>query len=111
MNVSFAKLKSYNRPVLDLSRMDENVLQEALSNVNWNDIFLNIDDIDNLYAEWFKCFYQVLLKHAPHITVTIRPGDKPWVNSEIMRAIRKKNRLLKYYCTHIRVHKLVKYYT
>jgi hypothetical protein len=33
MNVSFAKLKSYNRPVLDLSRMDENVLQEALSNV------------------------------------------------------------------------------
>ena len=100
MNVSFVKLKSYTRHVWDLSRMDENVLQEALSNVNWNDIFLNIDDIDHLYAEWFKCFYQVLLKHVPHRTVTIRPRDKPWVNSEIRRAIRKRNRLLKYYCRH-----------
>jgi hypothetical protein len=100
MNVSFVKLKSYTRHVWDLSRMDENVLQEALSNVNWNDIFLNNDDIDNLYAEWFKCFYQVLLKHVPHRTVTIRPRDKPWVNSEIRRAIRKRNRLLKYYCRH-----------
>ena len=61
---------------------------------------VNIDDIDNLYAEWFKCFYQVLLKHVPHRTVTIRPRDKPWVNSEIRRAIRKRNRLLKYYCRH-----------
>ena len=42
MNVSFVKLKSYTRHVWDLSRMDENVL----TNVNWNDIFLNIDDID-----------------------------------------------------------------
>jgi hypothetical protein len=100
MNVSFVKLKSYTSHVWDLSRMDENVLQEAFSNVNWNDIFLNIDNIDNLYAEWFKCFYQVLLKHVPHRTVTIRPGDKPWVNSEIRRAIRKTNRLLKYYCRH-----------
>jgi hypothetical protein len=69
MNVSFVKLKSYTRHVWDLSRMDENVLQEALSNVKWNDIFLNIDDIDNLYAEWFKCFYQVLLQFVQGINL------------------------------------------
>ena len=34
----------------------------------------------------------------PNRTVIIRPRDKPWMNSKIRIAIRKRNRLLKFFC-------------
>ena len=34
-------------------------------------------------------------RHIRHKTVLIRPRDKPWMNTSVRRAIRKRNRLLK----------------
>ena len=36
--------------------------------------------------------------HVPSGTVVVRPRDKPWMNSEIRRAVRRRNRLLKIFC-------------
>ena len=36
--------------------------------------------------------------YVPCRTVVVRPRDKPWMNSEIRRAVRKRNRLLKIFC-------------
>ena len=41
------------------------------------------------------CFYNVIELHICHRTVTICPQDKPWMNTSIRRAIRKRNKLLK----------------
>jgi hypothetical protein len=43
-----------------------------------------------------SCFENIVKKHIPSRTVEIRPKDKPWFTSEIRKAIRNKNRLLKY---------------
>ena len=36
--------------------------------------------------------------HVTSRTVVVRPRDKPWMNSEIRRAVRRRNRLLKIFC-------------
>jgi hypothetical protein len=35
------------------------------------------------------------MTHVPNKTVVIRPRDKPWMKSEVRRAVRKINSLLK----------------
>ncbi len=58
------------------------------------------DNIDDLYCKWYEKFREALEISIPNRTVTIRPRDKPWMNSDIRKAIRKRNRLLKFYCRH-----------
>jgi hypothetical protein len=62
--------------------------------VNWDKLFQDVENVDDLYNEWFTCVEQVLKTFVPTRTVVIRPRDKPWMTSEIRRAIRKRNRLL-----------------
>ena len=63
----------------------------SLSEVNWDKLFQDVENVDDLYNEWFKCFEQVLKTFVPNRTVVICPRDKPWMTSEIRRAICKKN--------------------
>jgi hypothetical protein len=95
INISFAKQKCYKRHIWDLAKVDSNTLCQALSEVNWDKLFQDVENVDDLYNKWFNCFEQVLKTFVPHRTVVIRPRDKPWMTSEIRRAIRKRNRLLK----------------
>ncbi len=61
----------------------------------------DIGNSDNdIYYKWHKEFREILETSIPNRTVTIRPRDKPWMNSGIRKEIRKRNRLLKYYCSH-----------
>lgn len=98
MNISLAKSKCYKRLIWDLSNVDESRLLSALMNVHWDDVFVDVDDVDTLYNRWLDCFRLVLQTYVPNRTVVIRPQDKPWINSEVRRAIRKRNRLLKTFC-------------
>lgn len=98
MDISLVKQKCYTRHIWDLSKIDENALREALLSANWDDVFTTIDDVDALYDKWYECFRQILETCVPNRTVVIRPRDKPWMNSEIRKAIRKRNRLLKNFC-------------
>ena len=58
------------------------------------------DNIDDLFCKWYEKFREALEISIPNRTVTIRPRDKPWMNSDIRKEIRKRNRLLKFYCCH-----------
>ena len=98
MSISFDKTKCYKRHIWELSRVDENKLRNALLNAPWDVVFADIQNIDTLYNAWFDCFRDVLMTHVPNKTVVIRPRDKPWMNSEVRRAVRKRNRLLKKFC-------------
>jgi hypothetical protein len=64
----------------------------------WDDIFVDIDDVDDLYNRWLVCFRRILETYVPNRIVVVRPLDKPWMNSEIRRAVSKRNRLLKIFC-------------
>jgi hypothetical protein len=78
--------------------VDENKLLNAILNAPWDVVFADIQNIDTLYNAWFDCFRDVLMTRVPNKTVVIRPRDKPWMNSEVRRAVRKRNRLLKKFC-------------
>jgi hypothetical protein len=71
-------------------------LCNSLLAVNWES--LKDEDINFAYEKWYSCFRGIIESHIPHKTVTIRPRDKPWMNANVRRAIRKRNRLLKIHC-------------
>jgi hypothetical protein len=98
MNISLAKPRCYKRFVWDLQKINEEDLVNALNCIHWDDIFVDVDDVDALYNRWLVCFRRILEKYVPNRIVVVRPRDKPWMNSEIRRAVRKRNRLLKIFC-------------
>ena len=40
---------------------------------------------------WFKTVHDVVKSYIPLKSVVIRPRDKPWMNGEVHRAIRKRD--------------------
>ena len=98
MSISFAKPKSYTRHGTCYFRIDYNKLSEALTGANWEEIFNSVENVDALYNRWSESFRQILVMCVPNRTVVIRPMDKPWMNSNIRKAIRKRNRLPKFHC-------------
>ena len=55
----------------------------------------NTNDIDETYLCWYSYFRSVIEKYIPLKTVTIRPNDKPWMDSKVRLAIRRRDRLLR----------------
>ena len=98
MNISLVKPRCYERFIWDLHKVNVGDLVNALNSLHWDDIFIDIDDVDVLYDRWLSRFRGILEMYVPCRTVVVRPRDKPWMNSEIRRAVRKRNRLLKIFC-------------
>ena len=55
INISLSKPKCYKRLIWDLNNVDESRLLNALSSIRWDDVFVDEDDVDNLYNRWFDC--------------------------------------------------------
>jgi hypothetical protein len=89
------KQKAFKRKIWDFSNVSIVNINAELSSINWEECCLDELHIDEVYANWFRCFENIVKKHIPSRTVEIRPKDKPWFTSEIRKAIRKRNRLLK----------------
>ncbi len=100
INIFLEKPKCYTRHIWDFSKIDYTILHTNLLNINFEEICMITDNIDDLYCKWYEKFCEALEISIPNRTVTIRPRDKPWINSDIRKAIRKRNRLLKLYCRH-----------
>ena len=100
INISLEKPKCYKRHIWDFSKIDYTVLHANLLNINFEEICMITDNIDDLYCKWYEKFCEALEISIPNRIVTICPRDKPWMNSDIRKAIRKRNRLMKFYCRH-----------
>jgi hypothetical protein len=87
MSISSVKPKCYMRHVWNFSKIDRNKLSEALTSEKWDEVFMNVDA---LYTKWFECFEEILETHVPNYMIVVRPNDKPWMNSKIRNAIRKR---------------------
>ena len=59
---------------------------------------IDCEDINIVYKNWFDCLRGIVESYIPHKTVTIRPHDKPWMNTTVRGAICKRNSLLKIHC-------------
>ena len=98
LNCRSYKPKSFKRKVWNFNDIDSCALNNALLDANWDEIFcVMTDDVDELYEQFSSLFLSIVESFIPHKNVTIPPRDKPWMTSEIRRAIRKRDRLLKVY--------------
>ena len=71
---------------------------ELRQSVNDYDWICSYNDNINLYANNFTTKLMELTgKCIPSKTVTVRPLDLPWINSNIRRLMRKRNRLFRKY--------------
>ena len=58
------------------------------------------DNIDDVWAHWSKLFNVTVEKHAPFIKKRVRSNQLPWINVEIKKAMRLRNKLYKKYLRH-----------
>ena len=70
-------------------------LNWELSQLDWISLCENTNDIDETYSCWYSHFRSIIEKYIPLKTVTIRPNDKPCMDSKVRVAIRGRDRLLR----------------
>ena len=101
LHILIRKTKTYKRFVRNFNNVDVAGLNAALSAVNWDSAFNDHNEtIDCIHHELINLFKSVVDEFIPAKHVTIRPKDKPWMNSCIRRAIRKRDRLLRLHSKH-----------
>ena len=85
------------------SRSMEHFNQDAfladLATTPWGTAFI-FDDIDDVWAHWSTLFNVIVENHAPVIKKRVRSNQLPWINVEIKKAMRLRNRLYKKYRRH-----------
>ena len=79
--------------VWDYSRLDAPRLTNELMTINWDDILRN--DIDVATEQFSSAILSAANNAIPRKVISIRSWDKPWMNSDIKRLIRKRDRLFK----------------
>ena len=94
MNISIFEKRCFKRDIWDFRNVNTFDLNHALSLNDWGLLFDTAFDIDYIYDIWFKTVNDVVKRYIPLKSVVIRPRDKSWMNGEVRRAIRKRDRLL-----------------
>ena len=95
MNLITHRSQSYKRQVWNFNNVNSADLNCELSQMDWSSLCENTNDIDETYSCWYSHFRSIIEKYIPLKMVTIRPNDKPWMDSEVRHAIRRRDRLLR----------------
>ena len=84
---------TFKRDILTYDQGDYESLRKRVSEFDWNSI--HNDDV-NIYAKTFSDKLLEMTKDGvPNRTVTVRPQDLPWMNGNVRKVMRKRNRLYK----------------
>ena len=94
MKLRHERLASYTREVWNFKNADMEKFRNLLSAAPWVNVMLN-DDVNDGVRIWADMFLKIAEECIPHYSVTIRPKDKPWMSSDIRKAIRNRKRLFK----------------
>ena len=95
MNLITHRSRSYKRQVWNFNNVNSADLNCELSQMDWFSLCENTNDIDETYSCWYSLFRSIIEKYIPLKMVTIRPNDKPWMDSKVRHAIRRRDRLLR----------------
>ncbi len=60
INIFLEKPKCYKRHIWDFSKIDYTVLHANLPNINFEEICMITDNIDDLYCKWYEKFREAL---------------------------------------------------
>lgn len=92
--LKFAKPKQtmFKRRIWLYDKGDYAKYQSRLRSINWNSFLIN-EDLNVIADNFADSIIAAATESIPNKTVTIRPGDVPWMNNEIRKMIRKRNKV------------------
>lgn len=77
--------------VYDCNKIDIPTLRCSTSQINWDEIIQENDD-DSSVRNFPHIITNLYEEHVPHKQVQILPSNAPWMNDNIRRLMRKRNR-------------------
>ena len=97
MYLSTRRNNVFKRTVWNYKKCNIDGLVEALSSAPWDAGFNVFSDIDDIATYWSSLLMQTAAEFIPNTTVTVRAREKPWVNGDLKRLIRRRNVLWRRY--------------
>jgi exonuclease III len=92
--IQYKRDKIFTREIWDYKNGDYEGLNNDLPNVPWG-VGDTFDDVDDAANFWQKSFLEACKSKIPFRQIKIRPMDKPWINNNVKKQIRHRNRLYK----------------
>jgi hypothetical protein len=93
LDFNIRKIPVTKRYVYNYKSVNWNALNESLMNVPWDMAFV-YNDIDASLANWCDLFLSTVSDHVPKRRVK-NTRDHPWLDDELLKAIKHKNRCRK----------------
>ena len=87
-----SRLRQVKRVIYNFKSANFDGLREALSDISWDDCFLDSDNINNSLEKWTKLFYSIVDQFVQKKCVS-NINRSPWVDREIVLLLKKKNTL------------------
>ena len=84
---------AYKRKIWNYKGADFKLLNKLIHECDWEHIIENTETIENATLNFTEKFMSFIHLCIPENTVTIRPNDKPWMDSLLKKTIRIRNRL------------------
>ena len=97
MYLSTRRYNVFKSTVWNYKKCNIDGLVEALSSAPWDAGFNVFNDIDDIVTYWSSLLMQTAAELIPNTTVTVRAREKPWVNGDLKRLIRRRNVLWRRY--------------
>lgn len=89
------KPKCYSRHVWYYAQGDYVKFRAMLRSTRWDSVFAN-ESVNDMCTEFMSMFHLIASECVPNRLCIIRPRDKPWMNGDIRREMRTRDRL--YHC-------------
>ncbi|VDI01051.1 Hypothetical predicted protein [Mytilus galloprovincialis] len=93
VNFKVNKEYTYKRTIRKYENANYKDFVSDLNNIDWNEHFHSCDNINDMYSQFLNIYSTNVNKYIPTKVVTIRPADKPFMNSTIRRKMRQRNRI------------------
>ena len=92
------------------ARADFQCARKLLDQTNWNSLCADSSDVNQFWIAWHSRFCNIMEQCIPR---KVLPAQKnlPWLNSDLLQAIRKRNVLFRAYKHTGSVNKLIQYKT
>ena len=83
---------SYKREVWHYNDAQINSIQDSISNFDWKKAFENLS-VNEQVELFTTTLFNIFRNFIPHENLKCNPKDPPWINKNIKKALRRKNRL------------------
>ena len=84
----------FTRSVTDYTRANWDVINDDLLAHSWSELAVGCD-LDEAARKWTADFNNLINSHTPTKKITIREGDKKWMNYKIRRLLQLRDRAFK----------------